>query len=95
MRRTTFALIVAAIIAATPAAQKGGLGRISFPNSGPVAAQAVFIRGVTLLHNFEYDEAILAFREARLAPGFAMAYWGEAMCYSQPLWYNEDVSKAR
>jgi tetratricopeptide (TPR) repeat protein len=24
-----------------------------------------------------------------------MAYWGEAMCYSQPLWYNEDVPKAR
>jgi tetratricopeptide (TPR) repeat protein len=94
--RRTLAFVLAAIVAATPAAQKGELGRISFPTSGPAAAQAVFVGGVTLLHNFEHDEAILAFREAqRLAPGFAMAYWGEAMCYSQPLWYNENVAKAR
>jgi tetratricopeptide (TPR) repeat protein len=51
---------------------------------------------VLLLHSFEYDDAIAAFREAqRLAPGFAMAYWGEAMCFNQPLWRNEDVAKAR
>ena len=24
-----------------------------------------------------------------------MAYWGEALSYNQPLWYNEDVGKAR
>ena len=49
-----------------------------------------------LLHSFEYDDAIVAFREAqRLDPGFAMAYWGEAMCYNQTLWYNESVEKAR
>ena len=52
------------------------------------ATQPAFVRGVVLLHNFEYDEAIVAFREAeRVAPTFAMAYWGEALCYSQPLWY--------
>jgi hypothetical protein len=51
---------------------------------------------VLQLHNFEYDEAILAFREAqRLAPGFVMAYWGEALSYSQPLWYNENPARAR
>ncbi len=73
-----------------------GLGRVVFPTSGPAAAQAVFVRGVALLHNFEYDEAIAAFREAeRIAPRFAMAYWGEALCYSQPLWYNENAAKAR
>jgi len=60
------------------------------------AAQPAFLRGVVLLHNFEYDEAIVAFREAeRVAPTDAMAYWGEALCYSQPLWYNENVAKAR
>jgi hypothetical protein len=54
------------------------------------------VRGVLLLHSFEYDEAIAAFRDAqRLDPGFAMAYWGEALSYNQPLWYNEDVPKAR
>ena len=49
-----------------------------------------------LLHSFEYDDAIDAFREAeRLDPGFAMAYWGEAMCFNQPLWFNENLEKAR
>jgi tetratricopeptide (TPR) repeat protein len=78
------------------AAQTSPLGRISFPNSGAAAAQAPFIRGVLLLHSFEYDDAIAAFREAqRVDPRFALAYWGEAMCYNQPLWYNEDVEKGR
>jgi tetratricopeptide (TPR) repeat protein len=72
------------------------LGRISFPNSGSPRAQPSFIRGVLLLHSFEYDDAIAAFREAqRIDAGFAMAYWGEAMCYDQALWYNENLDKAR
>ena len=45
-------------------AQSPQLGRISFPTSGTGPAQAAFERGVLYLHNFEYDEAILAFREA-------------------------------
>ncbi len=76
--------------------QQSGLGRIDFPTSGPPDAQRAFIRGVLLLHSFEYDEAIAAFREAqRLAPAFAMAYWGEAMCHNQPLWRNENLARAR
>ncbi len=72
------------------------LGRISFPTSGSPSAQPHFLRGVLLLHSFEYDEAIDVFRDAERAdPGFAMAYWGEAMCYNQPLWYNENLDKAR
>jgi len=72
------------------------LGRISFPTSGATQAQAPFVRGVLLLHSFEYDDAIEAFRQAqRIDPAFAMAYWGEALSYNQPLWYNEDVGKAR
>jgi len=56
----------------------------------------MFERGVLYVHNFEYDEAILAFREARKrSPGFAMAYWGEALSYTQPLWYNEQLARAR
>jgi tetratricopeptide (TPR) repeat protein len=51
---------------------------------------------VLLLHSFEYDDAIEAFRSAeRLDPSFAMAYWGEAMCFHQPLWDNENLDKAR
>ncbi len=49
-----------------------------------------------LLHSFEYDDAIAAFREAeRIDPNFALAYWGEALSYNQPLWYHEEVGKAR
>jgi hypothetical protein len=49
-----------------------------------------------LLHSFEYDDAIAAFRQAQKAdPGFAMAYWGEALSYNQPLWLNENLDKAR
>jgi tetratricopeptide (TPR) repeat protein len=54
------------------------------------------LRGVLLLYSFEYDDAIAAFREAqKLDPGFAMAYWGEALSYNQPLWLNENLAKAR
>ena len=72
------------------------LGRISFPTSGSPRAQPLFVRGVLLLHSFEYDDAIASFREAERAdPKFAMAYWGEAMCYNQSLWDNENLDKAR
>jgi len=77
----------------TPAAQvRTPLGKISFPNSGSPAAQADFIRGVLWLHSFGYEEAIDAFRAAqKIDPGFALAYWGEAMAFNQPLWFHEDV----
>jgi tetratricopeptide (TPR) repeat protein len=69
---------------------------IRFPNSGAPAAQAPFLRGVTALHNFQYEDAVEAFGEAqRLDPGFALAYWGEAMAYNQTLWLNQDAVKAR
>ena len=84
-----------AAVIAVAAQPSPPLGRISFPTSGS-AAQPAFLRGVLLLHSFEYDDAIAAFREAqRLDPGFAMAFWGEAMCHNQTLWYNENVEKAR
>ena len=90
------AAFIAVLTATKGSTQSVDLGRISFPTSGSAAAQPFFLRGVLLLHSFEYDEAILAFREAqRIAPGFAMAYWGEALSFSQPLWYNEDGAKAR
>ena len=69
------------------------LGSIDFPNSGPAEAQKSFIEGVLLLHSFEYDRARRAFSEAsRLAPNFALAYWGEAMTYDHPIWPENDKS---
>jgi tetratricopeptide (TPR) repeat protein len=59
-------------------------------------AQPVFLRGVSALHLFEYEEAHEAFAQARrIDPGFVLAYWGEAMSYHQTLWRNENVPAAR
>ena len=72
------------------------LGTVAFANSGADAAQTPFLRGLALLHSFEYDEAAEAFRAAQAAdPGFAMAYWAEAVTYSHLLWGEEDVDAAR
>lgn len=79
-----------------PQTDTGGLGRLSFPNSGASQAQRPFLRGVAALHNFAYEEAVLEFQKAQaLDPGFAMAYWGEAMAYNQTLWLNQDPEAAR
>jgi tetratricopeptide (TPR) repeat protein len=79
-----------------PAAQTGGPDVMTFPTSGSAAAQPVFLRGVTALHNFDYEEANEAFRQAQtIDRGFAMAYWGEAMTYNQTLWRNENLDAAR
>ena len=62
----------------------------------PPDARLFYSRGLTALHLFEYEDANEAFREAqRLDPGFAMAYWGEAMTYNQTLWRKEDIAAGR
>ena len=72
------------------------LGEIDFPNSGSPEAQPHFLRGVLLLHSFEYDPAARAFAEARrIDPGFVMAYWGEAMTHNHPIWGEQDRPAAR
>ncbi|MCC6262133.1 MAG: tetratricopeptide repeat protein [Bryobacterales bacterium] len=76
--------------------QNAGLGKVTFPTSGHREAQAHFIRGVLFLHSFEYRDAREAFQDARrLDPGFAMAAWGEAMSYNEPLWFAQDAQAAR
>lgn len=71
------------------------LGSIEFPNSGPASVQKAFIEGVLLLHSFEYARARRAFQEAsRIAPDFAMAYWGEAMTYDHRIWGEQDRASA-
>src|SRR5213593_4562360 len=71
------------------------LGKIDFPTSGKSEAQKRFLRGALLLHSFEFDDAAEEFREAqKLDPGFAMAYWGEAMTFNHPLWMEQDRDAA-
>src|SRR5260370_16329501 len=79
-----------------PSSQPAKPVGITFPTSGSAEARPVFLRGVTALHLFEYEEANEAFREAqKIDPGFVMAYWGEAMTYHQTLWRHEDPVAAR
>ena len=77
-------------------AQTPNLGHIDFPTSGPPEAQKRFIQGVLLLHSFEYEDAAEEFQAAsRLDPGFAMAYWGEALTYTHQVWVQQNVRAAR
>jgi hypothetical protein len=72
------------------------LGTITFETSGAPAAQSRFLRGVKALHSFQFDEAAVAFREAKtLDPDFALAYWGEAMSHNHPLWAQQDRDAAQ
>ncbi|HVH68518.1 MAG TPA: hypothetical protein VM716_11660 [Gemmatimonadales bacterium] len=95
MRAVWPALAVLAL-GSVPPAQAPRLGTIDFPTSGAAAAQPLFLKGVLLLHSFEYRDAAEAFREAqRIDPGFALAYWGEAMTYTHPIWNEQDVDAGR
>jgi len=74
----------------------GDLGTARFANSGAASAQPAFLRGLLLLHSFEYQSARQAFLQAeKTDPGFAMAYWGEALTYNQTLWREQDLEAAR
>ncbi len=89
-----FAVVICAGVAVPSFSQT--LGSIHFPTSGAAAAQPAFIEGAKDLYNFEFDEAAVAFQKAEAAdPGFAMAYWGEAMSFNHPLWAEVDVDKAK
>ncbi len=74
-----------------------GLGTATFPTSthSEVAAHE-FMRGLLLLHLFEYEDAASSFAAAEKSdPGFAMAYWGEAMTFNHPVWNEVDVPAGR
>ena len=77
-------------------AQVEGLGNTTFENSGLEQAQETFLRGVLLLHSFEYEDAREAFLEtSRIDPDFAMAYWGLAMTWNHPIWMDQDTEAGR
>lgn len=93
-------LLVAAVLAHDTQAGNNPVGRnlgtTSFANSGAARAQPEFLRGLLLLHSFEYGTARAAFLRAQQTdPGFALAYWGEALTYNQTLWHEQDVPAAR
>ena len=96
-RLVAFALLGSVSVVAVPAAQAPtSAGVVSFRNSGAPAAQAPFLRGLALLHDFEYERAAAEFQKAEAAdPGFAMAYWGEAMTHNHAVWMQQDLPAAR
>jgi tetratricopeptide (TPR) repeat protein len=102
-QRTALTLTLLGAFVGSASAQTGqaitikGLGTITFPTSThATAAESTFVRGVLLLHVFEYSDAAGAFRAAqRLDPNMAMAYWGEAMTHDHPVWDEEDPAAAR
>jgi tetratricopeptide (TPR) repeat protein len=84
------------LVNSAPALAQQGFGEVAFKNSGPATAQADFLLGLAQLHDFEYDDAAEHFRKAQQsAPDFALAFWGEAMTKSHPVWHEEDVTAAR
>jgi len=88
-------LVVSTALAAQPAALRE-VGEVTFANSGARAAQPEFLRGLAQLHNFEYEDAAAHFRDAeKIDPGFAMAYWGEAMTKNHGIWHEQDLAAAR
>lgn len=92
--RSFHLLFLLALLAGAPALAQD-YGETDFPNSGAAEAQAPFLRGLLMLHSFQYDEAREAFQEAqRLDPDFAVAYWGEAMTHNYPVWMDQDRDAA-
>ncbi len=91
-----FRLLSAALFAflASPVApQFESVGNLRFETSASPEAQKHFLRGVAILHSFGWKQAIAEFQAAqKIDPDFALAYWGETLCYNHPL-FNEQDSK--
>jgi tetratricopeptide (TPR) repeat protein len=93
--RSLVVLIAFCLLASPVLGQKTNYGETNFENSGAEAAQEPFLRGLLMLHSFEYDDAREAFRRAQtIDPDFAMAHWGEAMTHNHPIWMEQDREAA-
>jgi tetratricopeptide (TPR) repeat protein len=92
----TMSAVMAIALALSAQVSTQQFGSISFPTSGAAAAQEAFLTGVKALHNFQFDEAAVAFQQAQKQdPNFALAFWGEAMSHNHPLWAQQDLDKAK
>jgi tetratricopeptide (TPR) repeat protein len=91
MRHRLTCLVLLAALAVPVSAQLDNVGTLSFPTSGSPEAQKHFLRGVAILHSFGWKQAIAEFKQAQqIQPDFAMAYWGETLCYNHPLQAEQD-----
>jgi tetratricopeptide (TPR) repeat protein len=98
VRSSLLLTFICGLIATSASAQTAALGTVNFTNSGSAAAQPYFLEGVKFLHSFEWEDAADAFRKAQQAdPGFALAYWGEALSHTGGHHYppDQDIAAAR
>ena len=87
-------VVLMPLLAAQAAAQQ--YGSTDFHASGDPEAHTLFIRGLVMLHNFEYEDARDVFRQVRtMDRDFVMAYWGEALTHEHPLWNQQNLAAAR
>lgn len=71
-----------------------GVVHLAVSEKNPEAKDS-FLKGLLLLHSFQYDEARVDFESAqKLDPEFAMAYWGEVMTYNHPVWNEQNYAAA-
>jgi len=67
--------------------QGEALGRVDFQAACSEASARQFDRGLALKHHMMYEQARATFRDiVEREPGCAMAQWGVAATYFQPLW---------
>jgi tetratricopeptide (TPR) repeat protein len=96
MTRRLLCTALIALIASPLAAQLESVGNLDFPTSGAPEAQKHFLRGVAILHSFGWKQAIEQFQAAqKIDPDFALAYWGETLCYNHPLASEQDGKTPR
>jgi hypothetical protein len=96
MRLRLVSLLLVLGVSTPMSAQLENVGNLSFPTSASPAAQRHFLRGVAILHSFGWKQAIAEFKLAQKAePGFALAYWGETLCYNHPLTAEQDAKNPR
>jgi tetratricopeptide (TPR) repeat protein len=96
MGRFLLCAAIAITLVSPASAQLENVGNLSFPTSGKPDAQRHFLRGAAILHSFGWKQAITEFQAAqKLQPDFAMAYWGESLCYNHPLNSQMDFKEPR
>jgi tetratricopeptide (TPR) repeat protein len=95
--RPLIAVLVAFLASAASAiAQPAATWGMVFPTSQTGGAQQHFLEGVTAMHLHMFEDAEEHFQAAqRVAPDFAMAYWGEALNQHRTIWSYHDATKAR
>ncbi len=92
----TVALLAVACTGSHASPARNRVGKVSLHNTGKPEAQQDFLDGLAALHSFWYEEAKDLFQQAQKTdPGFALAYWGEAMTHYHPIWRSTNSSAGR